>query len=221
VHDIYMQPSINNIICIVYDEPQSNMKGVLLYVVHPTDAQLLRDDFRIVKQANTTQPASYAIPSDTRYANGNEIYSSSKVPTYVPPSNDTYRNNIAVRQQSPKRVLYLRDNETKREITPMSNPMTLPPTGYLSSRGSYHSEREDTNRRRRHKSPRKNRGRHSPSRQSSDSGIKQQRKYRSRSPEKQISPVSNSNQELTQQQQLAAWQATQQMPLIPMGIYNR
>lgn len=50
-----MQPSINNVVCIVYDEVKSNMKGVLLYVVHPTDTHSLREDFRVAKQRSFFQ----------------------------------------------------------------------------------------------------------------------------------------------------------------------
>jgi len=234
-----MLPSINNVICIVYDEVQSNMKGVLLYVVQPSDAQLIRDDFRIVKQANNIQqqptlpPPTYTSPINNRYSNTNEIYPLENNGVYSPIlsrksplSNDTYRINQSIRQQSPRRAINVRDNETNfnRVITP-----GLPQLPFTPSKGSYNSDRE------RHRSPRRNRTVDSPTKRTSDSGVKQ-RKHKSRSSEKQGKSklaLSRSSPDLTQQQQqqqqellmqqqqMAAWQAAQQMPLIPMGIYNR
>jgi hypothetical protein len=245
-----MLPSINNVICIVYDEVQSNMKGVLLYVIQPADAQSIRDDFRIVKQANNAQPRplpslppppppppSQPTPSDNRYTNVNEIYPSDNSRIYTPissrkspSSNDAYRNNQTIQQPSPRRTLQTRDIETNvnRNMTP-----TIAPLNYTQSKGSYHSDH------RRRKSPRRHRTVHSLAKRS-DSGIKQ-RKNRSKSPEKQVKkklPESRNSPDLTQQQQqqlliqqqqqqllmqqqMAAWQAGQQMSFIPIGMYNR
>lgn len=237
VNDIFMQPSITNVICIVYDEVKSNMKGVLLYVVHPTDAHLLRDDFRIVKHStyskgnNNNNNENQQNISDTNSNDNNRIFS----PTSQH-SNDLQRNGKTPRQQSPKRILYVRDN---REIT----PPTLPQLNYTPYKGSYHSSR-DGSAHRRHKSPRKPKSGQSSSKTGSDNGSKHRHKYRSRSPQKQTktqASVDNNSEDLTQektnqqqqqeqlliqqqqqqqQQQIAAWQATQQMPTIP-GVYNR
>ncbi len=243
VHDIFMQPHINNVICIVYDEVKSNMKGVLLYVVHPTDAHLLRDDFRLVKQSSLTKGTENQIVVDLHSTENNRLFS----PTSHQ-SSENYRNGKTTRQQSPKRILYVRDNEpnANREIISSSGQPSLPQLNYTPFKGSYHSSR-DNSAHRRHKSPRKPKPGHGSSKPSSDNGSKHRRKYRSRSPQKQAKthvPAKNHNQEPTQeqikqeekeeekqqqeqllihqqQQQLAAWQAAQQMPIIPMGIYNR
>jgi len=247
-----MLPSINNVICIVYDEVQSNMKGVLLYVIQPADAQSIRDDFRIVKQANNAQPrplpslppptsqppTPYSTPSDNRYTNVNEIYPSDNSRIYTPissrkspSSNDANRSNQTIQQPSPRRTLQTRDIETNfnSNMTP-----TIAPLNYTQSKGSYHSDH------RRRKSPRRHRTVHSLAKRSSDNGIKE-RKNRSKSPEKQVKkklPESRNSPDLTQQQQqqlliqqqqqqllmqqqMAAWQAGQQMPFIPIGMYNR
>jgi len=188
-----MLPSVNNVICIVYDEIKSNMKGVLLYVVHPSDAQLIRDDFRVVKQANNAQShMSYASSA----ADNSQIYSPIRSPLL---------NNTNIRQPSPRRAVYVRENESNS----MYPQITYTPVIE----------------RRRHRSPKKHR---SPSKRSTDSVIsKENRRHKSRSPEKQLKtklPVSRSSPELAKQeiQQLAAMQAQQQqMPTIPMGIYNR
>jgi hypothetical protein len=229
-----MQPTITNVICIVYDEVKSNMKGVLLYVVHPADAHLLRDDFRIVKQSSYSKGVENQLIVDTNSIENNRLFS----PTSQH-SNDIYRNGKTPRQQSPKRILYVRDNDAgaNREITPPS----LPQLGYTPLRGSYHSSRDDSAHRR-HRSPKKSKTGHTSNKTGSDSGSKHRQKYRSRSPQKQAKsqlPVNNNSQELAQeqtneqqkqqqqeqsliqQQQIAAWQAAQQMPIIPMGIYNR
>ncbi|CAF1934420.1 unnamed protein product [Rotaria magnacalcarata] len=242
VHDIYMLPNINNVVCIVYDELQSNMKGVLLYVLHPSDAQLLRDDFRIVKQANNNQqlpPAPYSSPFDNRFSKTGEIFSPITSNT-SPLSNELYRNTVTIRQASPKRVVYVRDNDalSNHNIT-----ATTAETGYAPSKSSNHNGKEDSSHRRT-KSPKRNPVGNSSSKRSSNSGIKR-RKHRSRSPERQGKtklPVTNSSHELSQeqirqqqeillqqqqqqwalqQQQMAAWQASQQASMIPIGIYNR
>jgi hypothetical protein len=221
-HDIFMLPSINNVICIVYDEVQSNMKGVLLYVVHPSDAQSIRDDFRIAKQAHNAQQQNTINTGDTYPSENSQLYSpiSSRSPL---------SNSQSIRQPSPRRIVYVQNNETnpRRELTP-----ALPQLSYTTSKGSYHSDR------RRHRSPKKNRSGHSPTKRSSDSGIKQDGKHASQSPDKRNQtklPTSRSSPDLAreqiqqqqqlllqqQRQQLAAWQAQQQAPLIPMGIYNR
>ncbi len=237
VHDIFMLPSINNVICIVYDELQSNMKGVLLYVVHQSDAQLLRDDFRIVKQASNNQQVQpqppYSSPFDNMYPpEKNQTYT--PIPSKSPLSYEPYRTTTNTRQQSPKRILYNRENDGNKKSDATPGLLSITHAPY---KGSYHSDREEHTHRR-HKSPKKTRTSHSPSKRTSDTGIKQ-RKYRSRSPEKQAKfklPVTSNSLELTQeqiqqqqqqlllqqqQQQMTAWQASQQMPLIPMGIYNR
>jgi hypothetical protein len=211
-----MLPSINNVICIVYDEVQSSMKGVLLYVIQPNDAQLIRDDFRIVKQANNLQQQQ-----QPAYSNVNEVYPTENNRIYTPIlsrrsplTNVDYRNTQTIRQPSPRRIL---PSETNVNTA-------IPPA--LPSKGSYHNER------RRHRSPRRHRTAHSPTKRSSDSGIKQ-RKNKSGSPDRQLKtklPSSRSSPDLTEQQrqqqvlmqqQMATWPATQQMPLIPMGMYNR
>jgi hypothetical protein len=242
-----MQPHINNVICIVYDEVKSNMKGVLLYVVHPTDAHLLRDDFRLVKQSSLAKGTENQIFVDINATENNRLFS----PTSHQ-SSENYRNGKTNRHQSPRRILYVRDNEpsANREIISSSAQPSLPQLNYTPLKGSYHSSR-DNSAHRRHKSPRKAKPGHSSSKPGSDSGSKHRRKYRSRSPQKQVKsqlPATNNSQELTQeqikqaeeeeeqhqqqeklliqqqqqhQQQLAVWQAAQQMPIIPMGIYNR
>jgi len=233
VNDIYMQPTINNVICIVYDEIKSNTKGILLYVVHPADAHLLRDDFRIVKKSSFGKGIENQLIGDTNSIENNRLFS-----PISQHSNDIYRNGKTLRQQSPKRILYVRDNDIgiKKEIIP-----ALPQLAYTPYKGSYHSNRADSAHRR-NKSPRKVKSGHTSNKTGSDSGSKHRQKYRSRSPQKQAKsqlPVNNNSQELAQeptneqqkqqqqeqsliqQQQIAAWQAAQQMPIIPMGIYNR
>ena len=251
-----MLPSINNIICVVYDEPQSNMKGVLLYVVHPSDAQLLRDDFRIVKQASIAhqfQPTNYSSPFenryssplDNRYSAANDSYRSKTNQTHTPLpankspiSNDLYPNTFTIRHQSPRRIIFSRENETN--LKPTFVP-TLPQLSYTPHKSVHYNEREEYDYRQ-HSSPRRNRTVQSPSKRSNETGTKRQRKHRSRSPEKQAKPklsFSNSSHELLQersnqherilaqqqqwliQQQIATWQSSQQTPFIPMGIYNR
>jgi len=214
-HDIFMLPSINNVICIVYDEVQSNMKGVLLYVVNPSDAQLIREEFRTYKQQHNSQKQT---SNDNRYSNPNEIYPSETTQAYTPISvrRSPFINTQTIRQPSPKRIVYVRDLDT-------TTPTTLPQLNYTPSKG-YQSDH-------RRKSPKRHRSSHSPNKRSSDSANKE-RKHKSRSPEKssriklsasRSSPnlVEQQQQLLLQQQQMAAWQAAQQMPLIPMGIYNR
>ncbi|CAF3081545.1 unnamed protein product [Rotaria sp. Silwood2] len=250
VHDIFMLPNINNVICIVYDELQSNMKGVLLYVVHPSDAQSLRDDFRIVKQASNNQqvpPAPYSSPFDSRFSQvgdihplGNNRMYTPTSPSKSPVSNELYRNTVNIRQSSPRRIIHIRENETN--LTP-----TIHELSYTSTRGSFNNGEEDTHRR--HKSQKRSQKSHSPTKRSSDSAVKRERKHRSRSPEKHARSklrISSSNHEISseavqqqqqqqqqqwlfqqqqqwllQQQQMATWQAAQQAPSVPIGIYNR
>lgn len=231
-HDIFMLPTVNNVICIVYDEIQSNMKGVLLYVVHPSDAQIIREEFRIAKQATNAQQSS---PVNSRYNNTSEVLRLENPPVYSPlSSRSPLFNRQTIRQPSPRRLVYVRDydNNGKRDITP-----TLPQIGYTSSKGSDH---------RRH---RRNRSGQSPSKRSSDSVEKKERKNASRSPDKRTRPkleVSRSSPDLSrekiqeeqqrkqqelllqqqlylqqQQERMANWQPGQQAPLIPVGIYNR
>jgi hypothetical protein len=232
-----MQPSITNVICIVYEEVKSNMKGVLLYVVHPTDAHLIREDFRVVKQSTYSKGVENQINIDTKTPDKNQLLS----PTSQK-SNDIYRSS-KTRQQSPRRILYVRNNEanTNREATPLSAPAAVPQQIYTPFNNSYHSGREDSGHRR-HKSPRKTKAGHSSSKTASDSGSKHRRKHRSRSrsPAKSAKPevsVDESSPNTTleiltqqqlqqqlllqQQQHIAAWQAAQQAPIVPMGIYNR
>jgi hypothetical protein len=226
-----MLPSINNVICIVYDEPQSNMKGILLYVIYPSDAQSLREDFRLAKQGSNIQQQPYSNTFDSRYQNTVEIQPITYVPGKSTLTTDSYRNNKPIQQQPSKRVVYVRENEiySNRNSAP-----TFAPTTYVPFKGEYHSEREDY--RRRHKSSRRPKTGNSGSKRSSDSGIKPSTKQRSRTPDQKVkskSPV-DTKLELTQeqiqqqqllilqqQQQMAAWQAAQQTPLIPIGIYNR
>lgn len=224
-HDIFMLPTVNNVICIVYDEIQSNMKGVLLYVVHPSDAQTIREEFRLAKQAHNGQQSS---PVDSRYNNTSELLRSENTPVYSPlSSRSPLFNRQVVRQPSPRRLVYVRDYDTngKRDITP-----TLPQIGYNSNKGGDY---------RRH---RRNRSGQSPSKRSSDSVTKKDRQTTSRSPDKRTRAkleVSRSSPELSQeqiqneqqqkqeaflqqqQQRMANWQPGQQAPLIPVGIYNR
>jgi hypothetical protein len=253
VHDIFMQPNINNVICVVYDELQSNMKGVLLYVVHPSDAQLIRDDFRVAKQTTTTPktlPSTYSSPFDNRYSNAIDIYATDERRPYTTMNTVPSKSPvITVRQGSPRRTIYKRTGDEdaikSRDMTPtLAQIIRSTP-----SKGSQHSSRDDHSHRRR-KSPRKSRRGPSPAQPVPQTGVvTQRRKYRSRSPEKQVkvTTVTKSNsQELTQeqirqqqqqqqllfqqqqqqllyiqQQHMAAWQASQQMPLVPVGIYNR
>lgn len=248
-----MLPNINNVVCIVYDELQSNMKGVLLYVVHPSDAQLLRDDFRIVKQASNVQqlpPAPYSSPFDNRFSQTSEFHppgASNRLRTTTsanrsPLTNDQYRNTVTIRQPSPKRIVYVRDTDTT--ATPNETP-AVPELSYVPSKSTQLNGREDS-RRRQNKSPKRNVSGNSPTKRSSDNTVRRSRKHRSRSSEQQGKtklPVSNSSQELSQeqirqqqeqlllqqqqqwllhQQQMAAWQAAQQQgPVLPIGIYNR
>lgn len=225
VHDIFMQPNINNVICVVYDEVQSNMKGVLLYIVHPTDAQLIRDDFRIVKQANNnpqTIPSAVSSPFDNRYSTAVDMFSSDANQQYSP---------VPPRRSSPRRAVYVRDDDPSLRTADFTKVRHTP------TRGSQTSAKDDREYRR-GKSPRKAGYGKSSSRQSDDREGKPRRKHRSRSPEKQVkvrTTAKSNSQELTQeqirqqqqlaleqqQQQIAAWQASQQMPLFPVGIYNR
>lgn len=281
VHDIFMQPNINNVICIVYEEVKSNMKGVLLYVVHPSDAQLIRDDFRHVKQSSFAKGMENQLMVDPKSPDNKQLVS----PTSQK-SNDPFRSGKANRQQSPRRILYVRDSDINatREKTPSSAP-PLPQLSYTPFNNSYHSSRDESANFRRNKSPRKNKTGQSSSKTASDSGSKHRRKHRSRSPQKttkpqtpgdtvsqplsaeppeaqqqrppqqpppqqspqQASPQQQQQQQQQlqeqqlqqqqlqqqqqfqqqqllmqqQQQQIAAWQAAQQTPVVPMGIYNR
>ncbi|CAF0988276.1 unnamed protein product [Rotaria sordida] len=235
-HDIFMQPNINNVVCIVYEEVKSNMKGVLLYVVHPTDAHLLRDDFRLAKQSSYSKSIENQIIVDKYITDNNRLFS----PTSQKQFNEIYLNVKTNRQQSPRRILYVRDNDIglNGESTPSSIPISLPQLSYAPFKGSFHSSRENS-RNRRHKSPKKNKTGHSSNKTASDNGSKDRRKYRSRSPKRQIESQlpdasgsvglqqEHPNQEqeqqllLQQEQQIAAWQAAQQMPMVPMGVYNR
>jgi hypothetical protein len=239
-HDIFMLPSINNVICVVYDEPQSKMKGVLLYVIYPSDAQSLREDFRVAKQGKSLQQSQ----PQQQYSTTVDIPPSDNIQTYVPGksivTNDIPRNTKAIQQSSSKRVPYVKENATY--VTPTT---TTTQVTYVPFRGDYHSEKEEY--RRRNKSSRRHKTGYSSSKRSSDSGVKPPTKQRSQSTEKQVkakSPV-NTTPELTQeqieqqqllqqqqqlliqqqQQQMAAWQAAQQAaqqaPLLPIGIYNR
>ncbi|CAF1412061.1 unnamed protein product [Rotaria sp. Silwood1] len=244
VHDIFMQPNISNVICIVYDEVKSNMKGVLLYVVHPTDAHLLRDDFRIAKQLSYTKSMENHIIIDKHITENNRLFS----PTSQKKINEIYLNGKINRQQSPRRIFYVRDNDISlnRDSTPSAIPISLPQLSYTPFKGSYHSSRENS-RSRRHLSPRKTKTGYSTNKTISDNGSKYRRKYRSRSPQKQVesqlpdtsdSPElkqeqSNQEQEQEQeqekkqepeqeqQQQMTAWQAARQMSMAPMGVYQR
>ncbi|CAF2758587.1 unnamed protein product [Rotaria sp. Silwood2] len=242
-HDIFMQPNISNVICIVYDEVKSTMKGVLLYVVHPTDAHLLRDDFRIAKQLSYSKGIENQIIIDKHIPENNRLFS----PTSQKQINEIYLNAKINRQQSPRRILYVRDNDIglNRDYTPTAIPISLPQLSYAPFKGSYHSSRENS-RNRRNKSPKKNKTGFSSNKPSNDSGSKNRRIYRSRSPQTQVesqlpdtsdSPElkqeqSNQEQEQEQeqqqpqqqqqqQQQMTAWQTAQQMPMIPMGVYQR
>lgn len=235
-----MQPNINNVICIVYDEVKSNMKGVLLYVVHPADAHLLRDDFRLAKQSSLIKGNENAVVVDTDLVENTRLFSPASQQ-----SHDNHRTGKSNRQHSPKRILYVHDhdNNTNREVPSSIGQPILPQLNYTPLKGSYHSSR-DNSAHRRHKSPRKGKNGHSSIKPNGDHGSKHRRKYRSRSPQKTNKtpiPIKDDSEELPQeqidpnpgqqqqqepisaeqQQQIAAWQAAQQMPLIPMGIYNR
>ncbi|CAF4738154.1 unnamed protein product [Rotaria socialis] len=126
-HDIFMQPSINNVICIVYDEVKSNMKGVLLYVVYPTDTHLLREDFRIAKQASFSKGIENQIIVDKNLTENKRLFSPTS--QHV---NDIYLNDKINRQQSPRRILFVRDNETgaNRDFIPTSTVPALPQLSY-------------------------------------------------------------------------------------------
>ncbi|CAF3915226.1 unnamed protein product [Rotaria sordida] len=251
VHDIFMLPNINNIICIVYDELQTSMKGVLLYVVHPSDAQLLRDDFRIVKQASNSQQipaAPYSSPFESRFTQAADMYPSGNNRMYTPTSpskspmlNDFYRNTVTVRQPSPRRTVHVRENEIN--INQTATP-TIPEHSFTPVRSSFHSGREDWQQQ--HKSPRRSQKSYSPSKRSNEGTLRRHRKHRSRSPgtpARRRLPISNSSHDLSsetlqqqqqwlmqqqqqqwflqQQQQTTNWQAAQQAPPVPIGIYNR
>ena len=248
VHDIFMLPSINHVICIVYDELRSNMKGVLLYVVHPSNVQLLRHDFRTVKQASIAQqfqPRNSSSPFDNRYITSIDGHPSRNNRTHTPIpankspiSNDFYRNATTIRQQLPRYVVFSREDETNLDPTFIPK---LPQLSYMPHKSAHYKEREEYN-----YSPKRSRRVHSPSKRSSETRTKRRGKHQSTSPEKQDKlklVCSNSSQELSrertnqqkqkqihaqeqqwliqQQQQIAAWEATQQMPFIPMGLYNR
>lgn len=166
------------------------MKGVLLYVVNPTDAILIREDFRQAKQ-------------------GTNVVVNTQ-PTYNPPIESRV---ITPRRSSPRRAVYLSDGG-------------IPPTttvSYTPSKSSHTSSRDERAARRR-RSPRKNRTGRSPARPSSDDEHKLLRKNRSQSLDrpKNSDELENQQNILDQQQkQLPVFQANQQMPLIPMGVYNR
>lgn len=208
VHDIFMLPNINNVICVVYDEIQSNMKGVLLYVVHPSDAQFLREDFRTYKQANNNQQAPqvpYSSPFDNRLPPTTDAYQSVNNRIYTPVSssksplsNEVYRSTAAIRQHSPRRAANVRENEVNFNQNTIP---TLPQLSYTPSKGSYHNGKEHSESRRQ-KSPRRGQKSHSPSKRPTDNGIKRARKHRSRSPEKQGKTkvaISSSNHELARE----------------------
>ena len=219
IHDIFMQPSINNVICIVYDEVKSNTKGVLLYVVHPADAHLLRDDFRQMKSSFTTKGIPMAGLENGVPAENNRLVSPTSQKMV-----DIYRNGRNTRYQSPKRIVYNRD----------MTPTTLPQLSYSPMKNSYHSNRDDSGHRR-HRSPKKNKLDQSSSNAHHDDEVALQEKYSSRSsPTNNGTPPRKSTPEISeesvhqeepvspqQQQQIAAWQAVQTMPVIPMGLYNR
>ena len=226
-----MQPNINNVICIVYDEVKSNMKGVLLYVVHPGDAHLLRDDFRLIKQPLQSNGS----PQQSK-SNENSIEPNRLISPASPKTSDAYRNGKSNRQQSPKRIVYVRDIETKtsKEVTPATAVSTVPQLNYAPLKGSYHSHQSD-NGHRHPRSSRKSKVEHSSGKAASENG---RRKFRSQSPQTAIrsqlkidKPSSDANHESTnsdeppvflqQHEQLAAMQAGQAVSVVPMGIYNR
>lgn len=217
IHDIFMQPTIKNVICIVYDEVKSNMKGVLLYVVHPADALLLRDDFRQMKSSFSSKGVVI-----TGLDNGGLISPTSQKVV------DMYRNGRSNRYTSPKRITYNRD------VTPSSAPPALPQLSYTPMKSSYHSQRDDSAHRR-HRSPKKSKVDQSSSKTHHDEEVERVEK-----PQPVSSPVTEStaNQKSTpevsdeslqaepqvtpqQQQQIAVWQSVQKAPVIPMGLYNR
>ena len=131
-----MLPSINNIICIIYDEVKSNMKGVLLYVVQPADAQSIRNDFCIVKEANFAQPpplppSIYPTQTDNRYSNVNEIYPSknSRVDTPISSRESPLSNDIhqPIQQSLLRRVSHTQDGKTtSNRNSPLFKQPTLP-----------------------------------------------------------------------------------------------
>ncbi|CAF1012921.1 unnamed protein product [Didymodactylos carnosus] len=263
VHDIFIQPNIPNVICIVYDEIQSKMKGVLLYVVQSADAVLLREDIRAIKQqVSVHTPAPYVNPFDSRFANTNVIGRSQIPPpysTYLPPHSqdqplrlepnmlqrisppvaEVYRGNVTEPPTPMRRVVYLKNGSAR--VSPTGPYSDLPQLGCAPSKGSYNGhERRRSPRKKHHTKP------------STDSGSRHRRKVpleRSRSLEKnqQIKADSNhllknghqstdtdsknlSPQQLQQilyqqqQQQIAAMMAMQkanQVPIVPLGIYNR
>ena len=229
VHDIFMQQNINNVICIVYDELKSNMKGVLLYVVHPSDAHVLREDFRQIKQSVSSR--------DTENQGANAVKSPVEKRVFsptAPPGSDSQRARKVNRQHSPRRILYVRDADTgtNKELTAPSALPVLIPVNETQFKSSYHSSRDDSGHRR-HKSSRKVRGEHEAGQPASDDGSKQRRTHRSRSPKKskpQPRAVSRSpevkeeqeNQPLAEPSQpTVAWHSAPPITTVPMGIYNR
>lgn len=225
VHDIFMQPNINNVICVVYDEVKSNMKGVLLYVVHPGDAHLIRDDFRLIKQPFQSSSSPQQSKSNENSIETNRLISPTSHKTI-----DTHRNGKGSRQQSPRRIVYVRDIEkkTSRDVTPTATTSTLPQLSYAPLKGSYHSNQGDGGHRRQ-RSPRKSNMEHSSGKAASEDG---RRKFRSQSPQTasrsqvtidqpnaNVTPASPTSDE--KQEQMIAMQTNQVLPVIPMGIYNR
>jgi hypothetical protein len=223
VHDIFMQQSINNVVCIVYDEVKSNLKGVLLYVLHPSDAQLLREGFRQVKQSYCSKGIAQTTTVDDTTLDNHRLASPTSQKTA-----EVYRSVKNNRQQSPRRILYVREGEMgmHRELTPSSAISALPQLNYTPLKNSYHSHRDDSVHRRQH-SPKKG------SRPSSDHAA-HHRSPNDRSelimtkltPETvEDSPsqdILKSNTAVAPENQSnIAWQTMQAMPVIPMGIYNR
>jgi hypothetical protein len=210
------------------------MKGVLLYVVHPGDANLLHDDFRLIKKLSYSKTNKIKTIDNGNSLNHNRLQSPMSQKTA-----DIYRRNIRSNQnQSPKRILYIRGNETgiNRELTPPSGLPMLPQLSYTPINDGYHSKRDESAHRR-HRSPKKSKKENSSSKLNSDDSIQNQRHFRSQSPDplqSSVTPISppspTVNNEFDEQddqslnmQQLPSqhtvmWPA---IPIIPMGIYNR
>ena len=224
VHDIFMQQNINNVICIVYDELKSNMKGVLLYVVHPTDAHVLREDFRQIKQSVSSRDIEKQGANAVKSPVDKRVIS----PT-VPQGVESQRARKVNRHHSPRRVLYVRDADMgpNKELTATSALPVLIPINETQFKGSYHSSRDGSGHRR-HRSPKKVRGEHSAGQPASDDGSKQRRspkKMKAQAPAVSRTPEVNDEQEnqplAEPSQPTTAWHAVPSMPTVPMGIYNR
>lgn len=221
IHDIFLHPTITNIICIVYDEVKSNMKGVLLYVVHPTDALLFREDFRLLKQSFYSKGVSNGTLSDAVKSENNPLIYGNHQKSI----GESHRNGRTSKTTSPRRVLYIRDSETgtNREISNFQQALSSTKNRAIREGSS----------RRRERSPKKSRTEQSTSKPNSDDERKIRRKSSSVSSNMEKhrrTPTPETTEKITQitttqidqqNEQNSVWQNVQVIPIIPMGIYNR